>query len=64
MAESVAYQKSLWQEASDKALEAVVSEGVEVIYPDKKAFQSKVADFHASFDGTPVAHQIQKIKQM
>ncbi|KTF17833.1 MAG: TRAP transporter substrate-binding protein [Pseudoalteromonas sp.] len=64
MADSVEYQRSLWQAASDQALEAVIAEGVEVIYPDKQAFQDKVADFHASFDDTAVAQYIKKIKTM
>ena len=64
MADSIEYQKSLWQDASDKALQAVIDEGVEVIYPDKKPFQDKVKAFHDSFAGTPVATQITKIKQM
>ncbi|MBV1908053.1 MAG: TRAP transporter substrate-binding protein [Kangiellaceae bacterium] len=64
MDESIVYQKSLWQEASDKALAAVTEAGTVVTYPDKQAFQEKAKDFHASFDNTPVAEQITKIKQM
>ncbi|WP_448212947.1 TRAP transporter substrate-binding protein [Colwellia sp. MEBiC06753] len=64
MADSVEFQKSLWQKASDDALAKVQAEGVEVIYPDKAAFQQKVQAFHASFANTPVGEQITKIKQM
>lgn len=64
MADSVVYQKSLWQKASDDALAAVIKEGVEVTYPDKAAFQKQVAPFHATFDNSPVAEQIKKIKSM
>ncbi|WP_064664880.1 TRAP transporter substrate-binding protein [Pseudoalteromonas prydzensis] len=64
MADSVEYQRSLWQNASDEALKAVIAEGVEVTYPDKQAFQDKVADFHASFANTAVAEHIKKIKSM
>lgn len=64
MADSITYQKSLWQKASDEALEAVIAAGVEVIYPDKKAFQQQVAPFHATFANSPVAEQIKQIKQM
>lgn len=64
MADSVEYQRSLWQSASDEALKAVIEAGVEVTYPDKKAFQDKVADFHASFAGTPVEQHIKAIKAM
>ncbi|MCF2949589.1 TRAP transporter substrate-binding protein [Paraglaciecola aquimarina] len=64
MADSVEFQKSLWQTESDKALATVKAEGVEVIYPDKKAFQDKVIPFHATFDNSPIAKQIKIIKQM
>lgn len=64
MADSIEYQKSLWQTASDEALVAVEKAGTTVIYPDKKAFQDKVVDFHASFANSPVAVQITKIKEM
>ncbi|MBU2881685.1 TRAP transporter substrate-binding protein [Psychrosphaera sp. B3R10] len=64
MRDSIEYQKSLWQKASDDALAAVIKAGVEVVYPDKVAFQQKVAPFHATFDNSPVAEQIKKIKKM
>lgn len=64
MDDSVVFQKSLWQKASDDALAAVIAEGVEVIYPDKCAFQDKVKAFYASYDGTVVAEQIKRIKSM
>lgn len=64
MADSIEYQKSLWQEASDDALAKVQAEGVTVIYPDKAAFQKKVEPFHQSFAGTPVAEQLEKIKKL
>ena len=64
MADSIEYQKSLWQKASDEALVAVEKAGTVITYPDKKAFQDKVVDFHASFADSPVAEQIIKIKKM
>lgn len=64
MADSVEYQKSLWQQASDDALQAVIAEGVTVIYPDKSKFQDQVKDFHESFADTPVAATMQIIKEM
>ncbi|MCC2604686.1 TRAP transporter substrate-binding protein [Planctobacterium marinum] len=64
MADSVEYQKALWQKASDEALATVKKEGVIVTYPNKAAFQEKVAEFHQSFAGTPVGDQIIKIKNM
>ncbi|MEP1445279.1 MAG: TRAP transporter substrate-binding protein [Paraglaciecola sp.] len=64
MADSIEFQKTLWQKDSDKALATVKAEGVEVIYPDKAAFQEKVKPFHATFDNSPIGEQIKLIKQM
>jgi len=64
MADSIVHQKLLWKTASDEALAAVKKAGTTVIYPDKKAFQVKMVDFHASFANSPVAEQIIKIKKM
>lgn len=40
--ESVVYQRRIWKEASDEALEEVQKAGVEVIYPDKEEFAEEV----------------------
>ncbi|MGO4894299.1 TRAP transporter substrate-binding protein [Flavobacterium sp. W21_SRS_FM6] len=64
MADSVEYQKQLWQEASDEALAAVKAAGVEVIYPNKQLFRDAVVDFHQSFAGTPVGDIMQQIEKM
>lgn len=64
MADSVEYQKQLWQQASDEALAAVIEAGVEVIYPDKQLFRNAVQDFHQSFVGTPVGNIMQQIEEM
>ncbi|WP_438862487.1 TRAP transporter substrate-binding protein [Neptunicella sp.] len=64
MADSVEYQKKLWQQASDEALAAVKAAGVQVIYPDKQPFRDAVKEFHHSFDGTPVGKIMQQIEKM
>jgi len=64
MADSIERQRTLWQASTKEALEKVKSEGVEVIYPDKSAFQQQVESFHKSFDGTVIAEQIKTIKQL
>ena len=64
MADSIAYQKSLWEKASNDALAEVQAAGTVIVYPDKQAFQDKVVDFHASFESSPVGKQITKIKEM
>lgn len=64
MNDSVEYQKSLWQQASDDALKAVQEAGVEVIYPDKQAFREAVASFHTSLADTEVGRLMQRIEGM
>jgi tripartite ATP-independent transporter DctP family solute receptor len=58
---SVAYQRQLWKKTSDEALTAVIAAGVEVITPDKTAFQTAVKDMHASYQGQAVHTLMQKI---
>lgn len=64
MTDSIKHQKALWKIAENEALTAVQAGGAIVNYPDKKAFQALMVDFHASFANSPVAEQIIKIKQM
>lgn len=44
--ESEHHQRRLWNDATDRALAAVRAAGVEVIVPDKAAFQARVAPLH------------------
>lgn len=62
--ESVVYQRKLWAEATEEALEAVKAAGVEVVYPDKSQFQAQVLPMHESYRGEPIYDMLQKIKAM
>lgn len=64
MDESVDYQRQLWAEATEEALEAVTEAGVEVIRPDKEPFMAAVEDMHESYRGEPVYELIQQIQAM
>ncbi len=64
MADSVVYQRKLWQESTQESLEKVIADGVEVIYPDKKPFVEAVKPFHDSFKGTEVGDLLEQIKAM
>lgn len=64
MDESVEYQKELWAEATEHALEQVQKAGVEVIYPDKAPFMERVAPMHEAFQGEEVYELLQQIKAM
>lgn len=58
---SVPYQRKLWKASSDAALAAVKAAGVEVITPDKSAFQMAVKEMHASYQGQTVHSLMQEI---
>lgn len=60
--ESVEYQKKLWKEASDEALNEVQKAGVEIIYPDKTPFLESVQEMHESYKGTTIYDLIREIE--
>lgn len=64
MDESVTYQKQLWAEATEHALEEVQKAGVEVVYPDKTPFMERVEPMHEELRGEPVYELLQQIKSM
>ncbi|MCB4799744.1 TRAP transporter substrate-binding protein [Neotamlana laminarinivorans] len=45
---SVVYQRKLWHEAEQEALNEVQKAGVEIIYPDKTLFSNKVEDVYTT----------------
>lgn len=47
--ESAEYQKRLWREATQYALQAVQDAGVEIIRPDKERFRAEVASMYDVF---------------
>ena len=59
--ESVAYQRKVWKESSDHALEEVMKAGVQVTHPDKAPFQLAVKEMHESYRGTRIYDLIQEI---
>lgn len=61
---SVSYQRALWKESSEAALQAVKDAGVEVIRPDKSAFKDAVQEMHDSYSGEPVYALIQQIAEI
>ena len=62
--ESVTYQRQLWKEDTQKALETVQAQGVKVYNPDKTAFRQKVKQMHESYNGTEVGQLMQAIDQV
>ncbi len=62
--ESVEYQKKLWKEASDEALNEVRKAGVKILYPDKSPFRESVKEMHDSYKGTPIYDLIREIEKI
>lgn len=62
MDDAVAFQRELWVQATNEALEAVRDAGVQVIYPDKTPFMKVVEDMQRSYEGTPAYEILQRIK--
>ncbi|BFM18117.1 TRAP transporter substrate-binding protein [Maricurvus nonylphenolicus] len=64
VADSVVFQKQLWQTQTEEALAAVKAAGVEVIVPDKIPFQQAALTMHSSIENPEVQALIQGIKRM
>jgi len=58
VAESAVRQRDLWREATDRALEAVRAEGVEVFRPDPAPFAAAVEELHGSYADDPEVYRL------
>lgn len=62
--ESEQYQKKLWKEATERALDEVQKAGVTIYHPDKSPFIAKVQSIYEEYKSQPrVFHLIQRIKE-
>lgn len=62
--ESVVYQRKLWKESTEEALEAVQKAGVKVLYPDKTSFQKAVQPLKDSYKGTSIYDLLETINNI
>lgn len=62
--ESSLYQRRLWEEETQRALEYVQEQGVQVHYPDKSQFAERIESLHRSYDGTSVGELLRRIQEM
>ncbi len=63
--EAVVFQRKLWQEAEQEALDAVVAAGVEIIRPDKAPFMEQTRSILDDYHEDPVIYDlIQQIQSM
>ncbi len=64
--ESVDYQRLLWEQSEQEALNAVQEHGVTVSYPDKASFEKKVESMKEVYQKDPVIYnlleEIQKLR--
>ena len=51
--ESEIYQRKLWKEATEKALEEVQKAGVTIYHPDKTAFITRVEPIYGEYKSQP-----------
>ncbi len=62
--ESTVYQRKIWKEASQHALEEVQKAGVEVIRPDKQPFIEKIQSLYEEYKNKPeIYNLLQEIKR-
>jgi tripartite ATP-independent transporter DctP family solute receptor len=62
--ESTIYQRKIWKEASQHALEEVQKAGVKVIHPDKKPFEEKIQSMYEEYKSKPqIYNLLQEIKR-
>jgi tripartite ATP-independent transporter DctP family solute receptor len=63
--ESAVYQKKLWKDATQLALDEVQKSGVKIYYPDKRLFIEKVKPIYEEYKSQPEIYQIiQRIKRV
>jgi tripartite ATP-independent transporter DctP family solute receptor len=63
-AESVTFQRKLWQEQTQEALAAVQKAGVKIYHPDKAAFAAAMAPMYTSIGGTRVGELARRIREV
>lgn len=63
--ESAIYQRQLWKESEEHALDELKKAGVEIVYPDKTPFMEKIEPMFESFkDNENIYPLIQRIKEI
>lgn len=63
--ESAIYQRKLWQESTNEAMEAVQEAGIEVVYPDKEPFREKLQPIYDGYkQNEELNSYIQRIQEI
>lgn len=61
-AESVVFQRKLWNEKTQKALDDLKAAGVKVYHPDKAPFRAQVASMYTRYEGTKIGALIERVR--
>lgn len=56
--EATTYQRTLWQQAEEEALEAVKAAGVQILYPDKAPFAESVISLYNTYAEDKMIYQL------
>jgi tripartite ATP-independent transporter DctP family solute receptor len=62
-AESLVFQRKLWDEQTRESLDAVVKAGVTIYRPDQTAFQRAMSPMYDAIAGTPVGDLARRIRE-
>jgi tripartite ATP-independent transporter DctP family solute receptor len=62
-AESVIFQRKLWTQQTEEALEAVEQAGVTIYRPDKSPFVDAMAPMYAAIEGTRIGELARRVRQ-
>lgn len=63
--ESAIYQRDLWQESTNEAMEAVQEAGIEIVYPDKEPFREKLQPIYDEYEqDEEMSSYIQRIQEL
>jgi tripartite ATP-independent transporter DctP family solute receptor len=63
--ESAIYQRKLWEESTNEAMEAVQEAGIEVVYPDKEPFREKLQPMYQEYEqDEEMSSYIQRIQEL
>jgi tripartite ATP-independent transporter DctP family solute receptor len=60
--ESVAFQRELWKEKTQEALDIVASRGVQIHRPEKQPFVDATASMYKGIEGTRLGELVEKVR--
>jgi len=63
-ADSVVFQRKLWQEQTEESLREVEKAGVKIYHPDKAAFAAAMAPMYHGIEGTRVGELARRIREV